>query len=38
MERSGVAAMVRASLGVYSDGEDLERLADAVRKTIELFR
>ena len=38
MERYGVAAMARASLGAYNDHEDLERLADAVRKTIELFR
>jgi cysteine desulfurase/selenocysteine lyase len=38
MERYGVPAMARASLGVYSDAEDLDRLADAVKKTIELFR
>ena len=38
MERYGVVAMARASLGVYNDVEDLERLADAVRRTIELFR
>jgi cysteine desulfurase/selenocysteine lyase len=37
MERYGVAAMARASLGIYNDHEDLERLAHAVRKTIELF-
>ena len=38
MERYGVAALARASLGIYNDREDLDRLAQAVRKTIELFR
>jgi cysteine desulfurase/selenocysteine lyase len=38
MERYGVAAMARASLGVYSERADLERLAEGVRKTLELFR
>ena len=37
MERYGVAAMARASLGVYSNPDDLERLAHAVRKASELF-
>jgi cysteine desulfurase / selenocysteine lyase len=37
MERYGVAAMARASLGVYNDREDLDQLAQAVRKTVELF-
>ena len=37
MERYGVAAMARASLGVYNDRDDLDRLAQAVRKTVELF-
>jgi cysteine desulfurase/selenocysteine lyase len=37
MERYGVAALARASLGIYNDREDLDRLAQAVRKTIELF-
>jgi cysteine desulfurase/selenocysteine lyase len=37
MERYGVAAMARASLGIYNDREDLDRLAQAVRKAIELF-
>jgi len=37
MERYGVAAMARASLGVYNERDDLDRLAAAVRKTIELF-
>jgi cysteine desulfurase/selenocysteine lyase len=38
MERYGVAAMARASLGVYSTREDLERLAAGVRLAVELFR
>jgi cysteine desulfurase/selenocysteine lyase len=38
MEHYGVAAMARASLGIYSDREDLDRLAAALHKTIELFR
>ncbi len=37
MERYGVAAMARASLGIYNDRDDLDRLALAVRKTAELF-
>jgi len=37
MERYGVPAMARASLGVYNDREDLERLARAVRKAVEIF-
>jgi cysteine desulfurase/selenocysteine lyase len=37
MERYGVAAMARASLGVYNERADLDRLADAVRKAVELF-
>ncbi len=37
MERYGVAAMARASLGVYNEREDLDRLAQAVRKAVELF-
>ena len=37
MERYGVAAMARASLGVYNDREDLDRLAQGVRKAVELF-
>jgi cysteine desulfurase/selenocysteine lyase len=37
MERFGVAATARASLGVYNDREDLDRLARAVRKAAELF-
>jgi cysteine desulfurase/selenocysteine lyase len=38
MERYGVAAMARASLGVYNTREDLERLASALRKAVEMFR
>jgi cysteine desulfurase/selenocysteine lyase len=37
MERYGVAAMARASLGVYNDHADLERLARAVKKAVEIF-
>ena len=37
MERYGVAAMARASLGIYNDREDLDRLARAVRNAVELF-
>jgi cysteine desulfurase/selenocysteine lyase len=37
MERFGVAATARASLGVYSQREDLDTLARAVRKAAELF-
>jgi cysteine desulfurase/selenocysteine lyase len=37
MERYGVAAMARASLGVYNEREDLDRLAQAVRKAVLLF-
>jgi cysteine desulfurase/selenocysteine lyase len=37
MERFGVAATARASLGVYNDREDLDRLARAVRKAVEIF-
>jgi cysteine desulfurase / selenocysteine lyase len=38
MERYGVPATARASLGVYTDHEDLDRLARAVRKAVEIFR
>jgi cysteine desulfurase / selenocysteine lyase len=37
MDRYGVAAMARASLGVYSERADLERLAAGVRQAVELF-
>jgi selenocysteine lyase/cysteine desulfurase len=32
MEHFGVAATVRASLGVYTTSDDLERLASALKK------
>jgi cysteine desulfurase/selenocysteine lyase len=38
MERYGVPATARASLGIYTDHEDLDRLARAVRKAVEIFR
>jgi cysteine desulfurase/selenocysteine lyase len=38
MERFGVPATVRASLGVYNDRNDLDHLAEGLRKVIALFR
>jgi cysteine desulfurase/selenocysteine lyase len=38
MERFGVPATVRASLGLYNLPEDLEALARGLRRTIEMFR
>ena len=38
MERFGLPATVRASLGLYNEPEDLERLADGVRRVVEIFR
>jgi cysteine desulfurase / selenocysteine lyase len=38
MERFGVPATARASLGLYNHGEDLERLAAALREAIRIFR
>ncbi len=38
MDRFGVPATARASLGLYNTREDLDRLADAVRKVIGMFR
>jgi len=35
--RFGIAASARASLGIYNDREDLDRLAAAVRKAIAMF-
>ena len=35
--RFGIVASARASLGLYNDHEDLDRLADAVRKAIAMF-
>jgi cysteine desulfurase/selenocysteine lyase len=37
MDRFGLPATARASLGVYNDTEDLERLGQAVRKAQEMF-
>jgi cysteine desulfurase/selenocysteine lyase len=37
MERLGVPATARASLGLYNDRDDLERLAAAVRRAIAMF-
>jgi cysteine desulfurase/selenocysteine lyase len=37
MERFGLPATARASLGLYNDRQDLDRLADGLRKAIELF-
>jgi cysteine desulfurase/selenocysteine lyase len=38
MERLGLPATARASLGLYSAREDLERLAAGVRRVVEVFR
>ncbi len=38
MERFGVPATVRASLGLYNDRDDLVRLAEALRRAVEMFR
>jgi cysteine desulfurase/selenocysteine lyase len=38
MERFGVPATARASIGVYTTREDLDRLAEALRTTLEMFR
>jgi len=38
MDLFQVPATARASLGLYNDRGDLDRLADAVRKCVELFR
>ena len=35
--RFGIAASARASLGLYNDRQDLDRLAAAIRKAISLF-
>jgi len=37
MERLGLPATARASLGVYNTREDLERLAAGIRKVLEVF-
>lgn len=38
MERFGVPATARASLGPYNDASDLDALASGIRKVIEVFR
>ncbi|MEN8182617.1 MAG: cysteine desulfurase [Myxococcota bacterium] len=38
MDRFSVPATVRASLGIYNDREDLERLAAGIHKVVEIFR
>jgi cysteine desulfurase/selenocysteine lyase len=38
MERFGLPATVRASLGLYNTREDVERLAAGLRKVVEIFR
>lgn len=38
MQRLGVFATTRASLGLYNSCEDLDRLAEGLRKAIEVFR
>jgi cysteine desulfurase/selenocysteine lyase len=38
MERFGIPATVRASLGLYNTREDVERLAAGLRKVVEIFR
>jgi cysteine desulfurase/selenocysteine lyase len=37
MERLGLPATARASLGLYNDENDLDRLAEGIRKVIEIF-
>jgi len=37
MERLGLPATVRASLGVYNARSDLDRLAEGIRRTLEVF-
>jgi cysteine desulfurase/selenocysteine lyase len=38
MDRLGLPATARASLGLYNDENDLDRLAEGIRKVIEVFR
>lgn len=38
MDRLGLPATARASLGLYNDRSDLDRLAEGIRKVIEIFR
>ncbi len=37
MERFGLAATARASFGIYNSTEDVDALAAAIGKTIEMF-
>ncbi len=37
MERFGITATVRASFGLYNDFSDVDRLAGAIRKALEIF-
>jgi cysteine desulfurase/selenocysteine lyase len=37
MERFGVPATARASVGIYNDHDDLDRLAAGIRKALEIF-
>jgi cysteine desulfurase/selenocysteine lyase len=37
MQRFGVSATARATLGIYSTREDIDRLAAGLRKVAELF-
>jgi cysteine desulfurase/selenocysteine lyase len=38
MDRLGLPSTARASLGLYNDQSDLDRLAEGIRKVIEIFR
>jgi cysteine desulfurase/selenocysteine lyase len=38
MDRLGLPSTARASLGLYNDKSDLDRLAEGIRKVIEIFR
>jgi len=38
MERLGLAGTTRASLGVYNDERDIDRLAEAIEAAREMFR
>jgi cysteine desulfurase/selenocysteine lyase len=38
MERLGLPATARASLGLYNDLGDLDRLAEGIQKVVEMFR
>jgi len=38
MDRLGLPATARASLGLYNDQSDLDRLAEGIHKVIEIFR